>query len=56
VLGELIDGVRTDVLPAVADGRITPRVDSTHPFDQLGRAMAHLRSGKAEGKVAVVID
>jgi NADPH2:quinone reductase len=56
VLGELIDGVRTDVLPAVADGRITPRVDSTHPFDQLGRAMARLRSGKAEGKVAVVID
>ncbi len=55
VIGDLLDGVRTDLLPAVADGRLTPQVDSAHPFDQLDMAMARLRSGAAEGKVVLLV-
>lgn len=53
VIGDLLDGVRTDLLAAVADGRLVPQVDSTHPFDRLDQAMARLRSGAAEGKVVL---
>jgi NADPH:quinone reductase len=55
VIGDLLDGVRADLLPAVADGRLTPQVDSAHPFDQLDQAMARLRSGAAEGKVVLTV-
>lgn len=55
VIGDLLDGVRTDLLTAVAEGSLVPQVDSTHPFDQLGEAMTRLRSGAAEGKVVLLV-
>ncbi|WP_235564984.1 zinc-binding dehydrogenase [Modestobacter sp. Leaf380] len=55
VIGDLMDGVRTELLPAVADGRLSPVVDSTHPFSRLGDALDRLRSGDAQGKVALVL-
>jgi NADPH2:quinone reductase len=55
VLGELFDSVTADLLPGVVDGSICPRVDSIHPFDQLPQAMDRLRSGQANGKVALTL-
>jgi NADPH:quinone reductase-like Zn-dependent oxidoreductase len=36
-----------------ADGRITPVLERTWPFDQAGDAMAHMDAGHAVGKVVV---
>jgi NADPH2:quinone reductase len=55
VLGELFDSVTADLLPGVLVGSICPRVDSIHPFDQLPQAMDRLRSGQANGKVALTL-
>ncbi len=52
-IGDLVDGVTTDLLPALREGDLRPVVDSVHPFDQLGAALDRLRSGRAEGKVAL---
>ena len=42
-----------DVLPALADGRIRPIVDSVFAFDDAHLARARLRSNQAIGKIVL---
>ena len=55
VLGALADGVRTDVLPAVADGRVRAVVDSSFAFADAASALDRLRGGTA-GKIVLTLD
>ena len=43
----------SEVLPAVADGRIRPVVDRVFPFDDAIKAADYLRSNEAIGKVVL---
>lgn len=52
-MGDLLDQVATHLIPAVSDGTIRPLLDRVYPFDQLEDALARLRSGAAEGKIAL---
>lgn len=40
----------------VEDGVVKPAVDTTYPLEQAADAMRHLISGRAQGKVAVVVN
>ena len=42
-----------DVLPGIADGRITPLIDRVYPFDELPQAKAHMESNGQVGKIVV---
>ena len=55
VIGDLLDGVAAELLPLVADGRLTPLVHSALPFEELPRALELLRSGRAQGKIALTV-
>lgn len=42
-----------DVLPGIADGRVTPLIDRVYPFDELPQAKAHMESNGQVGKIVV---
>jgi NADPH:quinone reductase-like Zn-dependent oxidoreductase len=50
---ETTRGFERDILPAIADGRITPVVDRVFAFDELPLAKAYLESNAMVGKVVV---
>jgi NADPH:quinone reductase-like Zn-dependent oxidoreductase len=45
-----------DVLPALADGRITPLIDRTYSFDELPQAKARMEANAQIGKIVVRMD
>lgn len=51
----ILDRIRTEVLPAVADGRIRPVIDSIWDVRDADRAVDRLRSGKATGKLVLTL-
>ncbi|MDE0572738.1 zinc-binding dehydrogenase [Demequina sp. B12] len=53
VIGDLMDGVREQVLPAVASGAIAPPLDRTFAFEDLEEAFARLKGSAGHGKVAL---
>lgn len=55
VLGDLFDGVVSELIPAVENRRIVAILDQTFPFEQLPQALDRLRSGMPEGKVTVTL-
>lgn len=52
---EAARGVVRDILPAVADGRLTPVVDRIFDFDELPAAKAYMESNAMVGKVIVKV-
>jgi len=54
-LGEVISGLAAEVLPAVAEGRIRPMIDSTFDFDRADEAVDRLRSYEAQGKIILKV-
>jgi NADPH:quinone reductase-like Zn-dependent oxidoreductase len=44
-----------ELLPAIADGRITPLVDRLFAFDQLPQARAHMEANQHLGKIVVAL-
>ena len=52
---ETTRGFERDILPAIADGRITPVVDRIFNFDELPAAKAHMESNAMVGKVVAKI-
>jgi NADPH:quinone reductase-like Zn-dependent oxidoreductase len=52
-LADVFSALTSQVLPAVADGKITPRVDAVFPPDQARRAAARIRDNAAFGKVVL---
>ena len=52
-LADVIAALRAEVLPAVADGRITAVIDSEFDFEQAGAAAERLRSNQARGKIVL---
>jgi len=48
-------GFIADILPAIADGRIRPVIDSVYSFDDLPAAKAHMESNAHLGKIVVRI-
>lgn len=52
---ETIRGFIRDLLPAFADGRISPRVDREFPFDQLPDAKRYMESDAQTGKIVIRI-
>lgn len=55
VIGDLLAGVRTDAMEAIADGRVRAIIDSRHAFKDAQVAFDRLRSGEAEGKVVLTL-
>jgi len=53
MIGQIIDGLADDVMPAVADGRIRAVVDSVGHFDDAPAALDRLRTGTTTGKVVL---
>jgi NADPH2:quinone reductase len=51
--GEVAAALVPVVLPAVADGRIRPVVDSVFPFEEAQRAADRMRSNQAVGKIVI---
>jgi NADPH:quinone reductase-like Zn-dependent oxidoreductase len=52
-LAEVVQALLPEVLPAVADGRITPHLDSVHPVYDARVAADRLRANAATGKVVL---
>ena len=52
---ETTRGFARDILPALADGRITPLIDRVFGFDDLPAAMAHMDAEDRVGKVVVKV-
>lgn len=50
---EAVRGFARDVLPALADGRITPVIDRVFSFDELPAAKARMESNAQIGKIVV---
>jgi NADPH:quinone reductase-like Zn-dependent oxidoreductase len=48
-----VRGFARDVLPAIADGRVTPVIDRVFPFDELPAAKAYMESNAQVGKIVV---
>lgn len=48
-----VEGFKRDILPALADGRITPVIDRVFEFDQLPAAKAHMDASAMVGKIIV---
>jgi NADPH:quinone reductase-like Zn-dependent oxidoreductase len=46
-------GFVADILPAIADGRIRPIIDSVYGFDELPKAKAHMESNAHLGKIVL---
>jgi len=55
IIGDLFDGVTTDLLPAVADHRIRAVLDGVWHIDRLDEALNRLREGKAQGKIVLTL-
>ena len=53
-LGRVIAGA-SELLPAVADGRVRPVIDTVLTFDQTKEAAARLRSDRVVGKIVLTI-
>lgn len=51
-----VDGFKRDILPALADGRITPIVDRVFGFEELPAAKAHMDANAMVGKIIVRVD
>jgi NADPH2:quinone reductase len=56
VLGDLFDSLATEVLPAVAEGRIRALIDRAYAFRDAHTALERLASGEAGGKVVLQLD
>ncbi len=52
-LAECVAGFTRDVLPAFADGRLRPVVDSVYAFADLPRALARMEAGGHVGKIVI---
>lgn len=52
-LGDVVQALRAQVLPAVADGRITPHLDSVVPVADARSAADRLRANAATGKIVL---
>lgn len=50
---ESVDSAVAQVLPALAEGRIRPTVDSVVAFDEAPLALARMRSNEAIGKIVL---
>lgn len=50
---ETVRGFVRDVLPALADGRISPVIDRIFPFDELPSAQDYMESNAQVGKIVV---
>ena len=48
-----VRGMVADVLPAIADGRITPVIDRVYAFDELPAAKEYMESNAHLGKIVV---
>jgi len=48
-----VPGFIRDLMPAVADGRITPIVDRAFPFEQLEAAREHMQADRHLGKIVL---
>lgn len=51
-----VPGFVRDLLPALADGRITPIVDRAFPFEQLEEARRHMQADRHLGKIVLLAD
>lgn len=49
-----VPGFIRDIMPAVADGRITPIVDRAFPFGELEAARQHMQADRHLGKIVLV--
>ncbi|GAA4000038.1 quinone oxidoreductase family protein [Streptomyces plumbiresistens] len=54
-LGSVIATAGRQLLPAVADGRVRPLIDTTLSFDTAAQAAERLRSHQAHGKVVLTV-
>jgi len=45
-----------DLMPAIADGRIRPLIDSTYPLDKLPEAKERMEANRHAGKIVVVMN
>lgn len=54
-LGHVIAVLRDEVMPAVANRRIHPVIDSVHAFDQAHEAADRMRSHQAHGKIILTV-
>jgi NADPH:quinone reductase-like Zn-dependent oxidoreductase len=50
---EAVRGFVRDVLPALADGRITPLIDKVYAFEELPAAKARMEANAQVGKIVV---
>lgn len=50
-----VTGFVRDVLPALADGRISPVIDRVYPFAELPAARAHMQANAHLGKIVVMM-
>jgi NADPH:quinone reductase len=50
---QAVRGFVRDVLPALADGRITPLIDRSYGFDELAQAKARMEANAQVGKIVV---
>ena len=50
---EIVRGFAADLLPAFADGRISPVVDKVFSFDELPAAKSYMESNAQVGKIVV---
>ncbi|MGY0541515.1 zinc-binding dehydrogenase [Nocardioides sp. YJ-D4] len=52
-LGEVVAALAEEVLPAVADGRIAPRLGAVYPAERAAEAADQLRTNGATGKIVL---
>jgi NADPH:quinone reductase len=45
----------TDLMPAIAEGRIRPVIDRVYPFEKLAEARAHMESNRHLGKIVLAM-
>ncbi|MFG2628603.1 zinc-binding dehydrogenase [Streptomyces sp. NPDC048473] len=54
-LGQVIAALFDEVIPAVADGRIHPVIDSVHTLGRADEAADRMRSHQAHGKIILTV-
>ncbi|MEU2728511.1 zinc-binding alcohol dehydrogenase family protein [Streptomyces griseoviridis] len=54
-LGQVVAAATDEAMPAVADGRVRPVVDSVHPFDRAHEAADRMRGHRAHGKIILTV-
>lgn len=55
-IGDLMAAVAVDLLPAVAEGRIAPPIDSIRPVSDVAAALDRVRSYENAGRMVVTVD